>query len=147
MACTTELGMMWSRKSLNCRGAPTLAPDAAAVAESPRPGLNSCTAARPIVMETSVAITNHPRAFAPILAIAAAPSMRATPTTSVENTNGAMIILMRRRKLVVMREKTVAALSAAGPLPRTSCNSNPNSGPVIMAIMTNQVRRDFMLYF
>jgi len=97
-------------------------------------------------MEISVAITNHPRALAPILAIAAAPSIRATPTTSVENTNGAMIILMRRKKLVVTREKAPAALSAAAPL-RTSCSSNPNSGPAIMAIMTNQVKRNFMLYF
>ena len=67
-------------------------------------------------MEISVAITNHPSALAPILAIAAAPSIRATPTTSVENTNGAMIILMRRKKLVVTREKAPAALSAAAPL-------------------------------
>ena len=93
------------------------AAESAAAADSPRPGLNSCTATRPMVMETSVASTNQPSAFAPILAIAAAPYMRATPTTSVENTNGAMIILMRRKKLEVTREKAAAALSAAGPVP------------------------------
>src|SRR5450432_171228 len=94
IAWTMEVGMTWSRKSLNCNVAGTAVPAAAEAGERPRPGLNSCTATSPIVIETSVATTNQPSALAPILAIAAAPSMRATPTTSVENTNGAMIILM-----------------------------------------------------
>jgi len=72
----------------------------------------------PLGIDTAVATMNHPKAFAPILAIEAAPSMRATPTTSVDSTNGAMIILMRLKKLVVTSDSPAAALSAAGPAPR-----------------------------
>jgi hypothetical protein len=119
----------------------------AADAERPNPGLNNCTATTPMVIEIIVATMNHPKAFAPILAIEAAPSIRATPTTSVENTNGAMIILMRRKKLVVTSDKSAAALSAAGLPPRVWCRNNPNNGPAIMAMTTNHVSRDFMSYF
>src|SRR5258708_18292773 len=100
-----------------------------------------------MAIEIIVATINHPRDLAPILAIDAAPSIRATPTTSVENTNGAMIILMSRKKLVVTSDNPAAASSAAGPVPRTSCSSHPHKGPVIMAATTNHVRRDFILYF
>src|SRR3984957_9250502 len=142
-----ELGMMCSSMSLNCMGPATLEPGAATDADSPNPGLNSCTATTPMVIEIIVATMNHPRDLAPILAIDAAPSMRETPTMSVESTNGAMIILMSRRKLVVTRDNPAAALSAAAPVPRVSCSSHPHKGPVIMAMMTNHVRRDFILYF
>src|SRR5882724_11615540 len=104
--------------SLNCSGTAAFEPDAAADADRPNPGLNSCTTTTPIVIDTAVATMNHPKAFAPILAIEAAPSMRATPTTSVDSTNGAMIILMRLKKLVVTSDSPAAALSAAGPAPR-----------------------------
>src|SRR5579859_2403665 len=100
-----------------------------------------------MLIETSVARTNHPKDLAPILAMEAAPSMRATPTTSVENTNGAMIILMSRKKLVVTSDKSAEAPSAAEPGPRASCSTHPNKGPAIMALTTNHVRRDFILYF
>ena len=132
--------------SLKCMGPAILesATPAAAEEASPRPGLNSCTVTMPIVMETMVATMNHPRDFPPIRRIEAAPSIRATPTTSVENTSGAMIILMRRRKPVVMMDRPADRLSAPGPGPSMSCMANPNSGPAIMAMMTNHVRRDFM---
>src|ERR1700719_790937 len=104
-----ELGMMCSSMSLNCMGPARLELGAAADADSPNPGLNSCTAATPMVIEIIVATTNRPKDLAPILAIEAAPSMRATPTTSVENTNGAMIILMSGKHLVATSENTAAA--------------------------------------
>src|ERR1700733_813478 len=147
MACTMELGMMCSSRSLSCSGPAAIEPGAAADAVRPNPGLNSWTATTPMAMEIIVATTNQPKALAPILAIEAAPSIRATPTTSVENTNGAMIILMRRKKLVVTSDRPAAALSAPGPAPRVSCRNSPNNGPAIMAMTTNHVRRDFMMYF
>src|ERR1022692_1372868 len=113
-------------------------------AGKPTPGLNSCTMKIPMVMEISDAKMNQPRVLAPTRAIEAVPSMRATPTVSVENTNGAMIILMRCKKLVVTNERSAAAESAAAPRPSHSCSNNPNSGPVIMAAATNQVSRYFI---
>jgi len=100
-----------------------------------------------MLIETSAATRNHPKVIALIRAIEAAPSMRAIPTTSVENTNGAMIILMSFRNPSVTSERPAAALSAAGPVPSSRCSSNPTSGPAIVARTTNEVRRGFMVYF
>ena len=67
----------------------------------PTPGWSTCTMTRPSVSETSEAKMNQPMALAPTRPTAAASSMCAMPATRVENTSGAMIILIRRRKMVV----------------------------------------------
>jgi hypothetical protein len=58
----------------------------------------------PTRSDTSDAPTNQSIAFAPMRPTALVSPICATPTTSVENTSGAMIILMRRRKMSVNSE-------------------------------------------
>ena len=145
IACTIETGMMWSRMSVS-RGAAAIgaAPVVLGGAGRPTPGLNSVTMKMPMSMEIKDANTNQASVLAPTRAMVAVPSMRATPTVSVANTSGAMIILIKCRNAVVTRERSAAALLAAGPLPSHSCSSKPNTGPVIIAISTYQVIRDFI---
>ena len=57
----------------------------------------------PMVRETMEAVMNQPIALAPIRPIAASP-MWAMPADQVEKTRGAMIILIRRRKMSVRIE-------------------------------------------
>jgi argininosuccinate synthase len=64
----------------------------------PTPGLQQLTRTGPAVSETSEAETNQPIVLAPTRPTAAASPMWPMPTTSVESTSGAMIILIRRRK-------------------------------------------------
>jgi hypothetical protein len=48
---------------------------------------------------------DHASVLAPIRTIAAPPSMRATPTVRVAKTSGAIAILIRRKKAVVIKER------------------------------------------
>ena len=58
----------------------------------------------PTRSDTSDAPMNQTIALPPMRPTALVSPMCATPTTSVENTSGAMIILMRRRKMSVNSE-------------------------------------------
>ena len=51
------------------------------------------------------AMTNQPSALAPMRPTSDALSILAMPTTSVENTSGAMIILIRRRNSVLTSDR------------------------------------------
>ena len=68
------------------------------------PGRRMLTRIMPVTSETSEAPTNQSIALPPMRPIALVSPMCATPTTSVENTSGAMIILISRRKMSVMSE-------------------------------------------
>ena len=68
------------------------------------PGRRMLTINRPSSSDKSDAEMNQPIVFRPIRPMDAVSPMCATPTTSVENTSGAMIILMSRRKISVMSE-------------------------------------------
>ena len=58
----------------------------------------------PTTSDTSEAPTNQTIALAPMRPTALVSPMCAMPTTRVENTSGAMIILIRRRKMSVNSE-------------------------------------------
>ena len=62
------------------------------------------TRIKPSTSDTSEAQTNQAIALAPIRPTTFGSPICATPTTSVENTSGAMIILIRRRKISVKSE-------------------------------------------
>ena len=68
---------------------------------TPSPGANRLTRISPSVSDTSEALTNHSIALPPTRPTAPASDMCPMPTTRVENTSGAMIILIRRRKIVL----------------------------------------------
>ena len=59
---------------------------------------------RPSNSETSEALTNHSIALPPIRPTDFVSPICATPTTKVVKTSGAMIILIRRRKISVKSE-------------------------------------------
>ena len=61
------------------------------------PGSSACTSSRPSVSEMSDAKMNQPSALPPTRPTVAMSPILPMPTTSVEKTSGAMIILMRRR--------------------------------------------------
>ena len=58
----------------------------------------------PSSSDTSDAVMNHSIALAPIRPTILGSPIWATPTTNVENTSGAMIILIRRKKMSVISE-------------------------------------------
>ncbi len=66
------------------------------------PGCSRLTIRRPSSSETTDALTNQPMVLRPIRPTEATSPMCAMPTTSVENTSGAMIILISRRNTVVI---------------------------------------------
>ncbi len=68
---------------------------------TPSPGANRLTRISPSVSDTSEALTNHSIALPPTRPTAPASDMWPMPTTRVENTSGAMIILIRRRKTML----------------------------------------------
>lgn len=68
------------------------------------PGCRRLTSTSPSSSETSEAVTNHSIALPPIRPTAPTSPIWATPTTRVEKTSGAMIILIRRRKMSLIRE-------------------------------------------
>ena len=87
---------------------------------------------------------NQPSVLAPTRAIAAPPSMRATPTVSVENTSGAMIILMRRRKQVVTSDRSAAAALRRRPAPSQRAAADRKAGRQPWRPATSHVIRDFI---
>jgi hypothetical protein len=86
------------------RSTPTVASTGGRGRPSPTPGWKIVTSSRPRLSDTTLAQTNQPTAFAPTRPSAEESPIWAMPTTSVEKTKGAMIILMRWRKIVVRME-------------------------------------------
>ena len=64
---------------------------------TPAPGLNTFTSTRPMTSATVVASSNQTIALRPMRPIARKSPVPAMPTTSVEKSSGAMIILIIRR--------------------------------------------------
>ncbi|MCY1421053.1 hypothetical protein D9M71_366960 [compost metagenome] len=71
----------------------------------PAPGSNRLTSAIPIANEMAEAQTNQAMARKPMRPTERELPMLAIPPTSVANTSGAMIILIKRRKISVTMEK------------------------------------------
>jgi len=69
-----------------------------------RPGCNTLASTMPITSETIDAVTNQPKALPKTRPTDAASPMCAMPTTSVENTSGAISILISRRNTSDMIE-------------------------------------------
>ncbi len=71
--------------------------------------------------------------------------MWAMPTTRVENTSGAMIIRIRRRKTSVTRPKFAAQALAVSALGAASWQMAPVMMPRTMAARTTSVKRRRMM--
>ena len=98
IASTMERGTRWLTNSVSDSVDETWAAPPFGSAR-PTPGWNRCTITSPSVSDTSEAKMNQAIVLPPTRPMAAAPSICAMPATSVENTSGAMIILIRRRKI------------------------------------------------
>jgi hypothetical protein len=108
IASTIERGTMWITNSFS------VSEEVLRLVETPAsgsgrfklsPGRSRLTITIPSVSDTSEADTNQPMALSPMRPIDSVSPMWAIPTTSIENTSGAMIILIRRRNSSVMIEK------------------------------------------
>ncbi len=107
MASTIERGKTWVMKSFRVKAVAVtpLGGSVAATMCMPRPGWIRLTSSAPRISETTEAIRNQPMVLTPTRPMAAESSMWAMPTTRVENTSGAMIIRISRRKMSVIRAK------------------------------------------
>ncbi len=79
----------------------------------------------------------------PTRPMAATSSMWATPTTRVENTRGAMIILISRRKMSVTTERPSATPLASAADSR-AWQAQPTAMPRTIAAATMSVNRRLM---
>ena len=107
MASATDFGTRWATKSFSVKALVlrlVAAPTSGSGRPMFRPGCNSVAMTSPSVSDTSDAVMNHPSALTPTRPTVLASPMCAIPITSVENTSGAMIILISRRKTSVMIE-------------------------------------------
>ena len=93
---------------------------------TPMPGSNRFTSTSPRASDTMEALTNHSMAFPPTRPTVPASAMWPIPTTSVENTSGPMIILIRRRKIVLPTRCSLQ--SAFAWLDRVMVMNQPASG-------------------
>jgi hypothetical protein len=115
IASTIDDGTMCVMKLVRLNAfssSPTEAAGGGSLKPKPVPGATrSITASipwnnsNPSASETSDAVTNHAIVRPPTRPSAVMSPICAIPTTSVENTSGAMIILISRRKIVVTIEK------------------------------------------
>ncbi len=115
IASTALLGTRWVTKSFNDSEAAfrlVAAPASGNGRFRCSPGRRMLTMIRPSSSDTSEALTNHSIALPPMRPTALVSPIWATPTTSVVNTSGAMIILIRRRKTSVKREMYPAIVFA-----------------------------------
>ncbi len=119
------------------------APAASSIRSMPTPGAIRWTITRPMVSETSEALMNQAMVLTPTRPMLAASSMWAMPATRVENTRGAMIILIRRRKTSVMMVRLPATSLACSGL-RPWFTPQPTATPSTMAATMKAVKRRFM---
>ncbi len=87
----------------------------------------------PSSSEITEAITNQAKVRRPTRPSAAVSPMCAMPTTSVENTSGAMIILIRRRKTSVTIEKYPPSLASEAGSVTFWWRSQPTTTPRAIA--------------
>ena len=95
-------GIAWTEIFLGCSPLVADAVTAGRASPSPTPGCNRFTSSNPRVRETRLAQMNQPTARTPIRPSAPVSPICAMPATRVAKTSGAMIILIRLRKTVVM---------------------------------------------
>ena len=104
MAWMMLLGKTWVRKPCRVKS-PVFSEVEAPASGSARlrsaPGWNTLTSSSPSSSDRKDALTNHSMARRPMRPTARPSVMLARPDTSVAKTSGAMIILIRRRKMVV----------------------------------------------
>ena len=131
MASITLLGTVCSIKPVKV-SAPAWMPELALASGSGRsstwPGSRKFTNKSPSVSETNEAKTNQASALPPTRPTVATSLMRPSPTASVENTSGAMIILIRRRKISGSSAAFVA--KAAAESGNCVLTSHPPAAPV-----------------
>src|SRR5215475_1939550 len=106
IASAIEVGTRWV-KNFSTEKADTGRPDDWAMSGSVpgkfAPGCSRLTITRPSSSETKEALTNQPMVLAKMRPSLAPDPIWAMPPTSVANTSGAMIILIRRRNSVAIR--------------------------------------------
>ena len=101
---------------------------------SPTPGCNRVTMTRPRLREKSEAIMNQPSVLKPMRPTVLLSPILAMPTVRVVNTSGAMIILMRRRKIsvsMVIFAVKLVIMAASGARERTRCPTRMPSSILI----------------
>jgi hypothetical protein len=98
----------------------------------------------PSSSENSDAVMNHPIVLRPMRLIAFVSPMCAMPTTSVENTSGAMIILMRRRKMSVTSEMYPATVFASSGVAIVTLSIQPTMMPATIPMKIHVVSLNFM---
>ena len=114
IASAIEVGTRWIRNFSNEKadtGRPVDCALSGSVPGKLAPGCSRLTITRPSRSETKEALTNQPMVFAKMRPSREPEPMWAMPPTSVANTSGAMIILIRRRNSIAIRF-TSAAISA-----------------------------------
>ena len=113
IASAIEVGIRWVRNFSNENadtGNPVDCALSGSVPGKLAPGCSRLTMTRPSSSETNDALTNQPMVLAKIRPSLEPEPIWAMPPTSVANTNGAMIILIRRRNSMAIRF-TSAAIS------------------------------------
>src|SRR5882672_11303294 len=93
------------------------------------PGASRFTMTSPRSSENRDAEMNHAMVLTPMRPIAAVSPICAMPTTSVENTSGAMIILINRRKMSVNSEMYPAVIFADSGVGSSSWHMKPTPMP------------------
>ncbi len=106
IASAIEVGIRWVR-NFSIEKAETGRPvDCALSGSVPgklAPGWSRLTMTRPSISETKEALTNQPMVLAKMRPSLEPEPIWAMPPTRVANTSGAMIILIRRRKITAIR--------------------------------------------
>src|ERR1700761_3622388 len=129
IASAIEVGIRWVR-NFSIENADTGRPVVCALSGKVpgklAPGCSRLTITRPSSSDTSDALTNQPRVLAKMRPSLAPPPIWAMPPTSVANTSGAMIILIRRRNSIAIR------LISAAISPRLSGRKLKISVPMMM---------------
>ena len=111
-------GKTWSRMSVTvCRGAAASC-SACAVGGSltPTPALLTLMAAKPMNSATVVTTSKYTSALIPIRPIFFRSAWPAMPTTSVPNSSGAMMVLIRRRKIRLSTRSLTANAGQSWPI-------------------------------
>jgi hypothetical protein len=136
IASMIETGTRWTKKSWSEKGGFTM-PLASVTGGKgrprPTPGWNRLTNRRPSESETRLASTNQPIDRAPIRPSAEVSPICAMPATSVPKINGAMIILIRRRKMSVRIEKPVVIVARSAGSDTVWLRTNPVRMPMSIA--------------
>ena len=132
MAETMLVGKTWVRKSRRLSEAafsPVCAPASGSGRASPAPGWKRLAAISPRESETTEAVRNQPMDRAATRPTERVSPKLAMPETMVAKTSGAMIILIKRRKMSVASVKWAASALASSGEPACPCSTAPTAMP------------------